>query len=217
MSSKGNFSKRYTAEFKRDAVELALASDKTVTEVARGLGVSPEGLRGWVKQAKADRGEGPAGVLSSDEKEELRRLRRLRRENREQQQTIEILKKRSGLLREGDDEVGMLCRFIDAEKAAEDNPGGYSVSLLCRVAGVNRSTYYSWLATRPAAAERRRAEDELAEEIREIHGTSRGAYGAPRVHAALRRNGRAVNRKKVEPIPCLSDSGETQKVYISLI
>ena len=38
-------------------------------------------------------------------------------------------------LREGDDEVGMLCRFIDAEKAAEDNPGGYSVSLLCRVAG----------------------------------------------------------------------------------
>jgi hypothetical protein len=34
----------------------------------------------------------------------------------------------------------MLCRFIDAEKAAEDNPGGYSVSLLCRVVGVNRST-----------------------------------------------------------------------------
>lgn len=94
----------------------------------------------------------------------------------------------------------MLCRFIDAEKAAEDNPGGYSVSLLCRVVGVNRSTYYSWLAARPAVAERRRAEDELAEEIREIHGTSRGAYGAPRVHAALRRNGRAVNRKKVERI-----------------
>ncbi|MFF0034423.1 transposase, partial [Streptomyces avermitilis] len=29
----------------------ALSSDKTVTEVARDLGVSPEGLRGWVKQA----------------------------------------------------------------------------------------------------------------------------------------------------------------------
>ncbi len=90
MSSKSNFSKRYTAEFKRDAVQLALASDKTVTEVARDLGVSPESLRGWVKQAKTDRGEGSAGALSSDEKEELRRLRR---ENREQQQTIEILKK----------------------------------------------------------------------------------------------------------------------------
>jgi putative transposase len=94
----------------------------------------------------------------------------------------------------------MLCRFIDAEKAAEDNPGGYSVSLLCRVVGVNRSTYYSWLAARPAVTERRRAEDELAEEIRGIHAASRGAYGAPRVHAALRRGGRAINRKKVERI-----------------
>jgi transposase InsO family protein len=94
----------------------------------------------------------------------------------------------------------MLCRFIDAEKAAEDNPGGYSVSLLCRVVGVNRSTYYSWLAARPAASERQRVEDELAEEIREIHVSSRGAYGAPRVHAALRRKGHAINRKKVERI-----------------
>ncbi|MER8091261.1 IS3 family transposase [Streptomyces sp. NPDC058316] len=102
------------------------------------------------------------------------------------------------LLREGDDEVGTLCRFIDAEKAAEANPDGYSVALLCRVTGINRSTYYSWLAARPAAVERQCAEDELTAEIREIHASSRGAYGAPRVHAALRRKGHAINRKKVE-------------------
>lgn len=90
MSGKSNMSKRYTAEFKRDAVELALSSDKTVTEVARDLGVSPEGLRGWVKQAKTDRGEGPAGALTTAEREELVRLRK---RDREQQQTIEILKK----------------------------------------------------------------------------------------------------------------------------
>ncbi|MFJ9844554.1 IS3 family transposase [Kitasatospora sp. NPDC101155] len=58
--------------------------------------------------------------------------------------------------------------------------------------GVNRSTYYAWLAGRPAAAVRQRAEDELAEEIREIHASSRGAYGVPRVHAALRRKGHAL-------------------------
>ncbi|MFE9426195.1 hypothetical protein ACFYNO_24915 [Kitasatospora sp. NPDC006697] len=45
-----------------------------------------------------------------------------------------------------------MCLFIDAEKAAEDNPDGYSVALLCRVLGVNRSTYYAWLAARPAVA-----------------------------------------------------------------
>ncbi|WP_053758321.1 transposase [Streptomyces sp. AS58] len=90
MSKKSNTSKRYTAEFKRDAVALVHSSGKTVTEVAREIGVSPEGLRNWVNQDKTNRGQGPAGALTSDEREELRRLRR---ENREQQQTIEVLKK----------------------------------------------------------------------------------------------------------------------------
>lgn len=35
MSKKSNTSKRYTAEFKRDAVALVYSSGKTVTEVAR--------------------------------------------------------------------------------------------------------------------------------------------------------------------------------------
>lgn len=57
---KSNTSKRYTAEFKKDAVELVRSSGRTVAEVARELGVSTEGLRGWVKQAKTDRGQGQA-------------------------------------------------------------------------------------------------------------------------------------------------------------
>ncbi len=91
MSGKSNMSKRYTAEFRRDAIALVRSSPhRNVTEIARELGVSPEGLRGWVRQAKVDRGEGPAGALTSAEREELVRLRR---KDREQQQTIEILKK----------------------------------------------------------------------------------------------------------------------------
>ncbi|MET7664419.1 IS3 family transposase [Streptomyces sp. NPDC005356] len=93
-----------------------------------------------------------------------------------------------------------MCRFIDAERATEENPGGFSVAALCRVVEVGRSVYYGWLAAWPAATARQEAEDELAEEIREIHATSRGAYGAPRVHAKLRRTGRKINRKKVERI-----------------
>ncbi|MER6076549.1 transposase [Streptomyces sp. NPDC001817] len=69
-------SKRYTPEFRRDAVELVRSSGRNVTEVARELGVSPEGLRGWVKQAKVDRGEGPDGALTTAERDELRRIRR---------------------------------------------------------------------------------------------------------------------------------------------
>lgn len=90
MSHKSNTSKRYTAEFKKDAVDLVRSSGRTVTEVARELGVSSEGLRGWVRQAGVDRGEGPAGVLTTAEREELVRLRRT---VREQEQTIEVLGK----------------------------------------------------------------------------------------------------------------------------
>ncbi|EDX25124.1 transposase [Streptomyces sp. Mg1] len=80
MSKKSNTSKRYTAEFKRDAVALVHSSDKTVTEVAREIGVSPEGLRNWVNQDKTDRGQGPVGALTTAEREELARLRRKVRE-----------------------------------------------------------------------------------------------------------------------------------------
>ncbi|WP_426567273.1 transposase [Streptomyces canus] len=90
MSKKSNTSKRYTAEFKKDAVELVRSSGRTVTEVAQELGVSAEGLRGWVKQAAIDRGEGPSGALTTAEREELVRLRR---KVHEQEQTIEVLGK----------------------------------------------------------------------------------------------------------------------------
>ncbi|WP_413810701.1 transposase [Streptomyces sp. OE57] len=45
------YSKRYAEEFKRDAIALVRSSSKTVTEVARDLGVSPESLRGWARRA----------------------------------------------------------------------------------------------------------------------------------------------------------------------
>jgi transposase len=90
VSKRSNTSKRYTAEFKRDTVALVHSPGRTVTEVAREIGMSPEGLRNRVNQDRVDRGQGAAGALTSDEKEELRRLGR---ENRERQQTIEVLKK----------------------------------------------------------------------------------------------------------------------------
>ncbi|MCX5323558.1 IS3 family transposase [Streptomyces sp. NBC_00120] len=87
---------------------------------------------------------------------------------------------------------------MDAEKASEARPGGRSVAFLCRVLKVSRSGYYAWLAAWPARRVRQRAEDELVAEIRVLHAASRGAYGAPRIQAALARAGRRVNRKKIE-------------------
>ena len=82
--------RRFTAEFKADAVKLALESNKTPAEIARDLGVSGKSLREWIKQHEIDQGKGPAGALTTEEREELRRLRR---EIREIRMEREILKK----------------------------------------------------------------------------------------------------------------------------
>ncbi|MEU4681854.1 transposase [Streptomyces xinghaiensis] len=87
MGNKNSRSRRYSEEFKRDAVALVHSSGRTVAEVARELGVSAEDLRNWVKQDTVDRGQGAPGELTSAEREELRR------QNREQAETIEVLRK----------------------------------------------------------------------------------------------------------------------------
>ncbi|MFJ2263525.1 transposase [Streptomyces sp. NPDC087844] len=84
------YTKRYPKEFKRDAIALVDSSGKTVTAVARELGISSESLRGWYRRAKADRGEGQPGELTTAERDELKRLRK---QNTEQAKTIEVLRK----------------------------------------------------------------------------------------------------------------------------
>ncbi|MFD4762161.1 transposase [Streptomyces sp. NPDC058439] len=91
MGSK--YTKRYSEECTRDAVELVRSSGQTVTEVARDLGVSADSLRGWVKKARTaqDTGTVPGAARAADDRdEELKRLRKL---TTEQVKTIEILKK----------------------------------------------------------------------------------------------------------------------------
>jgi transposase InsO family protein len=81
-------------------------------------------------------------------------------------------------------------RFIEAEKA------NHAVATMCRVLQVSRSGYYAWAARRPS--QRAVANAALVEEIRRVHADSDGTYGSRRVHAELRRQGHAVNVKRVE-------------------
>jgi putative transposase len=79
--------------------------------------------------------------------------------------------------------------FISAEKAQ------YSVSLLCSVLEVSRSGYYAW-CTRPPS-QRAIDDRELAEDIRNIHDSSKQRYGSPRIHEELAANDTRVGRKRV--------------------
>jgi transposase len=78
----------YPPEFRREAVQLAQSTERSIAQVARDLGVSNQTLHSWIKQADVDAGR--CEGLSTDEREELRRLRR---ENRTLLQEREILKK----------------------------------------------------------------------------------------------------------------------------
>ena len=86
--------RRYPAELRERAIRLVLETiaergDRhgAVTRVAQQLGVGPESLRLWVRQAEIDGGQ--RGGLTSMERE---RMKQLERENRELRRANEILK-----------------------------------------------------------------------------------------------------------------------------
>jgi transposase len=81
--------RRFTEEFKQQAVRLVVAEGKSVAAVARELDLVPSALGTWVKQAQADRSKGRTG-LTTAEREELVRLRRALRIAEEER---DILKK----------------------------------------------------------------------------------------------------------------------------
>jgi transposase len=66
----------HTREFKKETVDLVLTGGRPVPQVAEDLGLPASLVYTWVRQAKADAGNGPPGALTTAEKEELSHLRR---------------------------------------------------------------------------------------------------------------------------------------------
>jgi putative transposase len=66
---------------------------------------------------------------------------------------------------------------------------------MCEVLEVSRSGYYAWLRRPPAT--RTQENQQLKEQIKQIHQKSRNSYGAPRIHAALQHKGFEVGRHRV--------------------
>jgi transposase InsO family protein len=83
-----------------------------------------------------------------------------------------------------------LYPFIEAEKALQRN-----VKRACELLKVSRSAYYAARSDEPSNRERDDAE--LAAQVKTVHEDSKGRYGAPRVHAQLRAQGKKHSRKRV--------------------
>ena len=84
--------RRRSREFKLEAVKLARESERTVSEVARELGVSPQTLHNWIKQVES---EHPTSVFrgSGNRVPEEDELWRLRQELERVKQERDFLKK----------------------------------------------------------------------------------------------------------------------------
>lgn len=83
--------RRFSQEFKIEAVLMVVDQGREVVDVARELGIRPDMLRKWKKKFEEDGEEAFPG--SGRQRPEDEEMRRLRRENRRLQMQLEILKK----------------------------------------------------------------------------------------------------------------------------
>ena len=85
--------RQFTKEFKKEAVEYSLTSEKTIVEVARDLGISPHNLNRWRTQYRrrgelAFPGHGKEGLTPQEEQ-----VKRLQKKLHDITQERDILKK----------------------------------------------------------------------------------------------------------------------------
>ncbi len=66
---------------------------------------------------------------------------------------------------------------------------------MCHLLGVSRSSYYEWLLSKPTV--RKRNDEQLKEQIKEIFLMNYGNYGTRRIKRALARNGIVVSRRRI--------------------
>jgi transposase InsO family protein len=184
MGKKPRRRRSFTPEFKAEIVELCQRGDRSAGQVAKDFDLTETAVREWVKQAERDAGSRQDGGLTSSEREGTGAAAAGEPAAAGGRGDPEA---GDGFLREGDP---VNCYpFIEAEKARQRN-----VKRACELLKVSRAAFYARLA-RPSR--RDRADAVLTAEIRAVHKESRGRYGAPRVHAELRRKGHRHGRKRI--------------------
>ena len=81
-------------------------------------------------------------------------------------------------------------------KFIRDHAERWPIRLMCRILEVSANGYYAW-CSRPESA-RAGASRTMLGDVRRLHAEHHGRYGSPRMHAALRAQGRTASRGRVE-------------------
>jgi transposase len=95
----GSTRRRFTADYKKQAVEFIIDGDRSIAEVARNIGVSETSLGKWVNKERAERRErqDPDAPLTESERAIFMRLQVESKENKaiiaDLQMQVEFAKK----------------------------------------------------------------------------------------------------------------------------
>ncbi|MBN9590205.1 MAG: IS3 family transposase [Alphaproteobacteria bacterium] len=176
--------RKFTREFKLEAVQLIRDRGVGVTQASRDLGVHQAVLRSWLKAY----GDDPVRAFPGHgrQKPEAAEFTRLKREVTKLKAERDILKSR-GLLREGE-----YVKFSFIARHRGIWPAGW----MCGALGVSRGGFYAWL-TRPRS-ERSRCDEELGAKVRASFLASDRTYGARRVWRDMLAEGASCGLHRIE-------------------
>ncbi|MFJ3368102.1 IS3 family transposase [Pseudomonas sp. NPDC086251] len=176
----------FSAEFKREAADLALKQNYSYIEASRSLGVGESALRRWVDQVQQERqGVTPQSKVLTPEQQKIQELEaRIARLEREKS----IFKKGYRAL-----DVGRSRAYALINQLSVHEPTDW----LCKVFEVPRSCYYAQrLRRRTPDVERLR----LRSRVSELFSQSRNAAGSRSILSLMRDDGEQLGRFKVRSL-----------------
>src|SRR3954452_20882743 len=130
--------RRFTREYKAQAVQRVIESGKPLADIAAELDVSP----GQLSQCRNEQLAAGSAEARAQKKADEAEMLRLRREVKRLEDENLILRKAAAFFRQGD-RVSKFA-FVAAERA------NHAVSTLCRVIGASVSGFYAWLRAIPS-------------------------------------------------------------------
>nr|WP_312131069.1 IS3 family transposase [Stenotrophomonas pavanii] len=181
--------RKFSAEFKRGAVEQASRPGVSCAQVARELGIRDSLLTRWKREAETV-GKAAFAGTGSPRDEEVARLKR---------ELARITKERGFFARSGDVLCqGIILRYQVIERCRDEFP----IRLMCRCLRVSTSGYYDWSKRLPSA--RQRDNERLLGRIHALHQDSRGTLGAGRMQEDLVEEGLMASRNRVARLMALA-------------
>ncbi|MDN5620657.1 MAG: IS3 family transposase [Psychrobacter sp.] len=180
--------KRYSEEFKAEAVKAIGNNDGNVSTTARQLGLPMQTPANW--QRKANQGK-LKGTKQFDPElmAVIEENKRLKRELKIAQEEREIFKKGHGVLCK---ERSVRYAFIDHYKTH------FSITAMCKTLDIKPSSYYDWLGRHISCQQVHRNQFELL--VKAAHNETKERYGVDRLHAHLSEQGHDISLYMVRSI-----------------